>query len=97
MRPQVPGLWSGAFSRATHLPFSTLGPALAAEAMSWSGVLSGNSRFYCAEYGRRHNDVRYSLDRYRDQERGQDLNTVPPLVVEPCSDPDPDTDLRSTG
>ena len=44
------GLWRGCFERWTSVPFSTLGPVLVAEAMSWTGVLSGDSKFYCAEY-----------------------------------------------
>ena len=40
----------GCFERWTSVPFSTLGPVLVAEAMSWTGVLSGDSKFYCAEY-----------------------------------------------
>ena len=36
--------------RWTSVPFSTILPVLFAESMSWSGVLSGNSRFFCAEY-----------------------------------------------
>mmetsp|Transcript_4098 Transcript_4098/g.7863 ORF Transcript_4098/g.7863 Transcript_4098/m.7863 type:complete len:362 (-) Transcript_4098:93-1178(-) len=44
------GLWSNVFSRTTSVPFTTMGPVLVAEALSWSGVLSGNSKFYCAEY-----------------------------------------------
>lgn len=44
------GIWSTVFTRYTRIPFSTIGPVLLAEVMSWSGVLSGNSKFYCAEY-----------------------------------------------
>lgn len=38
------------FRTYTATPFSTIGPVLLAEVMSWTGVLSGNSKFYCAEY-----------------------------------------------
>jgi len=44
------GLWSKAFRRFTTIRFSTLLPVVTAEIMSWTGVLSGNSKFFCAEY-----------------------------------------------
>eukprot|EP00300_Choanocystis_sp_HF-7_P007633 c15414_g1_i1.p1 GENE.c15414_g1_i1~~c15414_g1_i1.p1 ORF type:complete len:359 (+),score=69.40 c15414_g1_i1:54-1079(+) len=44
------GLWASVFSRFTSLPFTTLVPVLIAEGCSWTGVLSGNSKFYCVEY-----------------------------------------------
>eukprot|EP00808_Paulinella_micropora_P022743 g68109.t1 len=44
------GLWRIVFARLTTLPFTTLGPGIAAEALSWSGVISGHSVFFCAEY-----------------------------------------------
>jgi hypothetical protein len=44
------GLWCRLFQLYTRVPFSTIGPVLLAESLSWTGVLSGNSLFYCAEY-----------------------------------------------
>jgi len=44
------GLWSTFVERYTSIPFTTITPVLIAECMSWTGVLSGNSKFYCAEY-----------------------------------------------
>merc|ERR1711968_379030 len=44
------GLWSKAFRRFTTIRFSTLLTVVTAEIMSWTGVLSGNSKFFCAEY-----------------------------------------------
>lgn len=43
-------LWRGFYSKVTRARFTTIGPVLVAETLSWSGVLSGDSRFYCAEY-----------------------------------------------
>jgi len=44
------GMWRKVFQRWTSVRFSTIVPALCAEAMSWTGVLSGNSKFFCIEY-----------------------------------------------
>jgi len=46
----IQGLWRSIFEQYTSLPFSTILPVILAETMSWSGVISGNSKFYCAEY-----------------------------------------------
>lgn len=43
-------LWAKLFKAYTSVPFSTIVPACAAECLSWSGLLSGNSKFFCAEY-----------------------------------------------
>lgn len=44
------GLWAPFARKFTNIPFSTLVPVLLAETASWTGVLSGNSVFYCVEY-----------------------------------------------
>jgi hypothetical protein len=44
------GLWSKVFQKWTSIPFSSLMPVLVAETMSWTGVLSGNPKFFCIEY-----------------------------------------------
>lgn len=43
-------LSSSLIRRLTTIPFTTIAPVLLAECMSWSGVLSGVSKFYCVEY-----------------------------------------------
>jgi len=43
-------LFAAMFKRILRIPYQNVWPVLIAEALSWQGVLSGNSKFYCAEY-----------------------------------------------